>query len=313
MESLSCILLLFSCTIIVYSLVARLTKPNHNLPPGPYPLPIIGNLLDLGKKPHQSMANLAMIHGPVMKLKLGQVTTIVISSVEAAKEVLQTHDESFPNRPIPQSVAVVGHEPYSLVFMPISPLWRDFRKICNNELLSQKTLDASKELRRKIVQQLINDIYQSSQIGEAVDIFSAAFKTTINLLSNTVFSMDMVDPTSTTCEFMDVVTNIIKLVGTPNLADYFPVLKLLDLQRIRKHQTTYVQKLLSKFEDLVNQRMKLRASNGFDSNNDMLAALLNISQENKSMNKTVIEHLFHVISSPFIYYNNSFYSKSFCT
>ncbi|TKY67864.1 Geraniol 8-hydroxylase [Spatholobus suberectus] len=292
MESAS--YLLFFLLMSTISLLVRRKPNHHNLPPGPSPLPIIGNLLELGKKPHQSMAKLAMIHGPIMKLKLGQLTTIIISSAQMAKEVLQTHDQFFSNRTIPQSVKVVNHEHYSLAFLPVSPLWRNLRKICNNELFAQKTLDASKDLRRKIVQQLLNDIHHSSQVGEAINIGTAVFKTTINLLSNTTFSVDVVHSTSTTCEFKDLVTNITKLNGAPNLADYFPALKMFDPQRIHKHNTANHEKLLSIVDRLVNERMTLRASTGSDTNKDMLTALLNIAQENKMINKTVIEHLLMV-------------------
>ncbi|XP_061340574.1 geraniol 8-hydroxylase-like [Gastrolobium bilobum] len=292
MESVSSCILLFLLICIISLLVRGRSKPNPKHPPGPSPLPIIGNLIELGKKPHQSLAKLAMMHGPVMKLKLGQITTVVISSAEMAKEVLQTHDQFFSNRSVPHSVTICNHEPYGLAFMPVSPLWRELRKICSTELLSQKTLDGSKDLRRKIVQQLINEIQQSSQIGEAVEIGKSVFKTTINLLSNTIFSQDMVHSTSNAFDFKDLVTNITKLVGTPNLSDYFPVLKMFDPQRIFKHQSTNTNKVLTIFNRLVNQRIMQRSSTGFDASNDMLAALLNICQENKLMNNTVIEHLF---------------------
>ena len=50
------------------------------LQPGPRPFPIIGNLLELGDKPHQSLTTLSKTYGPLMSLKLGSTTTIVISS-----------------------------------------------------------------------------------------------------------------------------------------------------------------------------------------------------------------------------------------
>ena len=195
MDTLNCVLiLLFTCAIvqIFHSMLARRSIANHKLPPGPSPIPIFGNLLDMGKKPHQSLAKLAEIHGPVMRLKLGQVTTIIISSADMAKEVLQTHDLLFSDRTVPQAVTVHNHDQYSSAFLPVSPIWRDFRKICNNQLFANKTLDASQYLRRKKMQKLLNDVHQSSLTGEAVDIGRAAFKTSINFLSNTIFSIDFV-------------------------------------------------------------------------------------------------------------------------
>jgi len=297
MDFVSCVLVfLLTCLSIhaLCSLLTRITKPNYKLPPGPSPLPIIGNLLELGEKPHKSLAKLAKIHGPLMSLKFGQITTVVISSAAMAKEVLLTNDKFLSKRNIPQSVSVLNHEQYSLAFMPISPLWKELRKICNTQLLSHKSLDASQDVRRRKIEQLLNDIRQSSQIGEAIDIGTIVFKTTINLLSNTIFSMDLIHSNGAAGEFKDVVTNITKLAGTPNVADFFPALKLLDPQGLKRRQTKNVKKLLDIFEDLVNQRLEMREGTSVDTNKDMLDAMLNISKENEFMDKNMIQHLSHV-------------------
>ncbi|KAJ1423812.1 Cytochrome P450 [Sesbania bispinosa] len=146
MEFLSCtLLLLLTCATIhlLRSFLATTRKPIYKLPPGPSPCPFIGNLLDLGEKPHKSSAKLAKTHGPIMNLKLGQITTVVISSANMDKEVLQTNEEFLSNRTVPQTVSVVNHEHYSLVFLPISPLWRELRKICQTQLFAHKTHNAS--------------------------------------------------------------------------------------------------------------------------------------------------------------------------
>jgi hypothetical protein len=84
---------------------SRKWKANHKkLPPGPKPFPVIGNLLELGDQPHRSLTRLAKAHGPIMTLQLGGVTTIVISSADTAKEVLQTHDQLLSNRTIPDAL-----------------------------------------------------------------------------------------------------------------------------------------------------------------------------------------------------------------
>lgn len=198
MDSLWYVLLLLLTCIIVHALLfhfAKNNKPNnYKLPPGPSPLPIIGNLLELGKNPHQSSANLAKLYGPIMTLKLGQLTTIVISSADMAKEVLQTHDKFLSNRTVPEAASVHNHHHHSMAFMPITPLWRTLRKICNNQLFSNTVLGTSQDLRHKQLQELLSEIHQCSMSGEAVDIGRVAFKTTINLLSKTIFSHSIGKP-----------------------------------------------------------------------------------------------------------------------
>ncbi|KAK7313845.1 hypothetical protein VNO77_39047 [Canavalia gladiata] len=297
MDSLTCtVLLVFtvSTILLVRSFFAtKKAKTKSKLPPGPTPLPIIGNLLKLGNKPHHSLANLSNTHGPIMTLKLGQVTTIVISSSDMAKEVLQTHDLLLSNRPVPDALSVLNHDQYSLSFMRVSPRWRDLRKICNNQLFANKTLEMSQGLRRKKLLELLNDINKCSEIGEAVDIGRAAFKTTINLLSNTFFSADFVHSAEEAGEYKEIVVNILKEVGVPNLSDFFPALKILDLQGIRKRSIVHVKKVLTIFRRFVGERMKTREGNVSVANDDVLDALLNLSQENGKieMDKDEIEHL----------------------
>lgn len=288
MEFVSCILLLvLALATFAQTLQWVGSRRRSKLPPGPYPLPMIGNLVQLGTKPHQSLAHLAQIHGPIMSLKLGQVTTIVVSSPHMAKEVLQTHDRSFSDKAVPQAVHVHNHHNHSVAFLPVSPLWRHLRKISNQNLFSNNTLDSNKNLRRNKLHDLINDIHQSSLLGEAVDIGTAVFKTSINLLSNTMFSLDLVHSAGSVGDFKDLVVNIMEECGRPNLADFFPVLKIIDPQGIRSRTSVYGGKIIHTFRDLIHQRLKLREDQGFDSNNDMLNTLLN-SQE---MNQTMIQHL----------------------
>lgn len=290
------IIFTFSILLLIKFLIPtnKTNQKNHSkLPPGPSPLPIIGNLLKLGNKPHHSLANLSNIHGPIMTLKLGQVTTVVISSADIAKEVLQTHDTLLSNRTVPDALSVLNHDQYSLSFMRVSPRWRDLRKICNNQLFANKTLDSSQALRRRKLQDLLDDIKKCSEIEEAVDIGRVAFMTTINLLSNTFFSADFVHSAEEAGEYKEIVVSILKEVGAPNLSDFFPMLKVFDLQGIRRRSVISVKKVLSIFRRFVGERLKLREGTGSIGNDDVLDALLNISLDDGKieMDKDEIEHL----------------------
>ncbi|KAL4602653.1 hypothetical protein ACB092_10G069000 [Castanea dentata] len=274
--------------------ISRSKEIPKRLPPGPKAFPLIGNLLELGDKPHKSLAKLSEVHGPIMSLKLGQVTTVVISSAAMAKEVLQIHDQHLSNRTIPDAVRAHRHDEFSLPWIPVSTRWRNLRRMCMEQIFSNKTLDANQAIRHMKVQDLLVDTHQSSLNGEAVDVGSAAFKTTLNLLSTTIFSVDLADPNSDTArEYKEIVWNVMKEIGRPNLADYFPVLKKVDPQRVRHRLAVHFGKILELFDRIISQRLHLRKVCGSNTNKDVLDTLLNISEENsEEMDKTKIERLF---------------------
>uniref|UniRef100_A0A7N2N1C4 Cytochrome P450 n=1 Tax=Quercus lobata TaxID=97700 RepID=A0A7N2N1C4_QUELO len=267
---LSFILCLCLTWIIIQAFysIARSIVTSTKLPPGPKPFPIIGNLLELvGHKPQKSSAKLANAHGPLMTLKLGQKTTIVISSADLTKEVLQQHDQFFCNRTIPESVVAGNEHEFSLPWLPVSAQWRNLRRICKSHLFANQILDANQNLRKKKVQELLADIHNS---------------------------IDLLDPNSATGrELSKLVHSILEVGSRPNLADYFPVLKKVDPQGIRRQMTIYYGKMIDLFSSIISQRLLQRKTFGSIRNNDMLDTLLHISEESTGeIDKTQIERLF---------------------
>jgi cytochrome P450 len=251
----------------------------------------------------------------IMCLKLGQVTTIIISSADTAKQVFQTHDQLLCNRTIPDALRAHKQDVFGLPWIPVSTEWRNLRKISNGQLFASKTLDANQGIRRKKVQELLAETHQSSVTGEIVDIGRAAFKTALNLLSNTIFSVDLADPNSNTArEFKEIVWNVMEEAGKPNLADYFPVLKKIDPQGVRRRMTVHFGKLIDLFDRMISQRLKQRRvlSGSMTSNSDMLDTLLNITEENnKEMDKSKIEHLFVVVIITALLFFDLFHNQEF--
>ncbi|XP_059297766.1 geraniol 8-hydroxylase-like isoform X2 [Lycium ferocissimum] len=180
----------------LYTLAKLCSRGNKKLPPGPSPWPIIGNLHLLGAKPHISLANLAKIYGPIMSLKLGQITTVVISSSTIAKQVLKHQDQVFSGRFVPDALQAHNHCKFSVAWLPVCPQWRTLRRILNTNIFSSNRLDANQHLRSQKVKELIAYCTKCSQEGAALDVGQAAFKTNLNFLSNILFSKDLADPFS---------------------------------------------------------------------------------------------------------------------
>ncbi|XP_047948943.1 cytochrome P450 76T24-like [Salvia hispanica] len=97
---------------IIVSILAwsHFRRRRQNLPPGPYPFPIIGNILQLGWNPHKSLADLSKTYSPLMSLKLGSINTVVVSSPDSARLVLQEHDQAFSSRTIPAAAEAHGFD-----------------------------------------------------------------------------------------------------------------------------------------------------------------------------------------------------------
>ncbi|KAF5938778.1 hypothetical protein HYC85_023037 [Camellia sinensis] len=69
-----------------------------------------------------------------------------------------------------------------------------------------------------------------------MDIGRVSFATTLNLISSSIFSCDMVDSELEKAqEFKHFVWRITEDVGKVNLLDYFPVMKRFDLQGLERH------------------------------------------------------------------------------
>ncbi|GJN28983.1 hypothetical protein PR202_gb17165 [Eleusine coracana subsp. coracana] len=146
--------LMFS--LIAISFLDILLHARRNLPPGPRPLPVIGSLHLLGNQPHRSLARLSKVHGPLMSLRLGAVTTVVVSSPKVAREFLQKHDAAFASRSAPN--AAINHAKNAIAWLPNGPRWRTLRKIMSTELFAPRRLDALQHLRREKVQELVDHI-----------------------------------------------------------------------------------------------------------------------------------------------------------
>ncbi|XP_050375163.1 geraniol 8-hydroxylase-like [Argentina anserina] len=284
MDIINCVigLCIAGITIQAFCLLARRSKamPRELLPPGPKPYPLVGNLFELGDKPHVSLTKLSQRYGPIISLQLGQLTTVVVSSPILAKEILRTHDQIFCNRNQPDAVHACKYNEYSMAWLPVVARWRKLRTICNSQLFAPKVLDSNYSNRRVKVQKLIDDVNESMRAGEAMDVGKAVFSTSLNLLSQTIFSVDLAQPSSETArEFKKTIWGIMEEVGKPNLADYFPLLKKLDPQGITRRTAYYFEKIYSILDRMIHQRLELRRGDNYITTNDMLDSLLNISEE----------------------------------
>ncbi|KAJ9550000.1 hypothetical protein OSB04_022543 [Centaurea solstitialis] len=254
----------------------------RRLPPGPAGLPIIGNLLDLGPKPHKSLAKLSKKHGPLMTIRLGTITTVVASTPDAAREILQRNDEACSGRIVPDAVTTLVHHDKSVLWISANREWRTIKKALNTYLTHQHKLDALRGLRQKVVEGMLDFLRESVRKNAAVDIGKLTFAAALNQMSNTCLSKDLTSYDSEDVGgFKDAVKTLMEVDGKFNIADIFPVLKPWDPQKIRRPAKTAYDWLDKVTDGFINDRLSHREKK-LPRFGDMLDSLLDYRQENET-------------------------------
>ncbi|KAK7394876.1 hypothetical protein VNO78_15417 [Psophocarpus tetragonolobus] len=294
LQSILVLITFVSASAAILIFIPRLfnhTPQSTNLPPGPHPFSILGNIFEVATNPHKALTKLSRIYGPVLTVKLGSITTIVISSPQVAKQVLHENGQVFSSRTIRHSLQALDHHKYSLVFMPLSLQWRNLRRVCATKIFSPQVLDSTQILRQQKVHRLLDFVIERCKRGEILDIGEAIFITNLNSISTTLFSMDLCNFTSEKSqEFKNLIRGIMEEAGRPNVADFFPILRPLDPQRVYARMSNYLMKMFKIIDGIIEERMCSRDLK--TDSKDVLDSLLNIEETSSQLSRNEMLHLF---------------------
>uniref|UniRef100_A0A6V7QSU9 Premnaspirodiene oxygenase-like n=1 Tax=Ananas comosus var. bracteatus TaxID=296719 RepID=A0A6V7QSU9_ANACO len=147
----------------------------------------------VGTLPHITLRNLSKIYGPLMHLKLGEVSTVVVTSREIARELFTTHDLKFASRPniIAADIAIYGG--MDILFAPYGAYWRQIRKICVMEILSAKRVLSFRHVREEEVLDLVKQINLMSSSHSTANLSEMLHSLTNNITSRVAFGMKCKD------------------------------------------------------------------------------------------------------------------------
>ncbi|KAJ9553385.1 hypothetical protein OSB04_017430 [Centaurea solstitialis] len=180
-------------SIFFLLLVVKLAKPTSSkkLPPGPRGLPIIGNLHQVGDRPHASTAKFAKEYGPLISLRLGKQILVVASSPDAAREILKTQDRFLSSRVVPTAFQQPSLIPHSLIWSDCNQTWKGLRTLCRTELFSAKALESHSRLREQKLGHLVDFLHKNQ--GQVINLEDVVFITLFNTLTSIIFSRDFLD------------------------------------------------------------------------------------------------------------------------
>ncbi|XP_029433076.1 cytochrome P450 2K1 [Rhinatrema bivittatum] len=270
-------------------------KSAVRMPPGPSPLPIIGNLnvVDL-KKPHQSLMELSEKYGDVFTVHFGPKKMVVLAGYETVKDALVNHADDFGERAhIPifhrmtrgNGIAFSHGESWKIIRRFALSTLRDFG-------MGKKTIEARilDEL-----QPLIEyfDSHQGKPFDTKVIVNSAVSNVICSILFGGRFAYE--DPTFLT--LLTLLSENAKLLGTPLvlLYNFYPylgflfgaqkkVLKNVEQQNVflqgffKEHRKEFSANNITGFIDayLLKQEQESKNSDTYFHNENLLYSTLDL-------------------------------------
>ncbi|KAI3923237.1 hypothetical protein MKW92_007367 [Papaver armeniacum] len=249
-------------------------KGSYKLPPGPYGLPIIGNLHRLGDLPHRELQKLSLKYGPIMYMKLGLVPVIVVSSPELAELICKTHDIVFASRPTLQSSKYFGYEQKGLVFKQYGSAWRNIRKLCTLHLLTNAKIESFKSTRENEVKHAVESIRSAADSQRLVDLSLIVESLAEDITHKTIFGSLQNDRFNS----KSLIQEAFRLIGAFNVADYIPYVGSLDLQGLVRDMKL-TGKLVDEFlEYIIDQHIKDEQDHNQRDFVDILLSLMNAQE-----------------------------------
>lgn len=254
-----------------------------NLPPGPKPWPIIGNLNLIGHLPHQSIHHLSLKYGPLMQLQFGSFPVIVGSSVEMAKQILKTQDLIFASRPKTAAGKYTTYNNSNITWSPYGAYWRQARKMCLMELFSARRLDSFEYIRVEETQALLRGLFAAS--GGTVLLKDHLSTVSLNVISRMVLGKKYTEETEsetpivTPDEFKKMMDELFLLNGVLNIGDSIPWIGFLDLQGYVRRMKALSRKLDRFLEHVLDEHNERRKGVEDYVTKDMVDVLLQLADD----------------------------------
>ncbi|KAF3594089.1 hypothetical protein DY000_02027716 [Brassica cretica] len=308
--------LCFSCVslLVSFNFFLRKIKENircSNLPPNPPRLPIIGNLHQLAGLPHRCFHHLSIKYGPVVLLHLGSVPTVVISSSEAAEQVLKLHDLVCCSRPKTVATGKLSYGFKDIGFAQYGEYWREMRKLVVIELFSLKKVQSFRKIREEEVGLMVKEVSESAFQQSPVGLNKTFFSLTASIICRVALGQNFNESGFLIGKgrLEELLNEVVLVLGGFTCSDLFPcggLGRFLDWlfgghNRINK----VFEELDAFYQHVIDDHLKHEAQAGkkaMDSQADIVALLLGMmdKQGDKDYFKLSIDNIKGVITDIFL-------------
>ncbi|THH17023.1 hypothetical protein EW146_g3718 [Bondarzewia mesenterica] len=137
----------------------RVTNPSrHKLPPGPKPLPLVGNLFDMPRNEEWvTFSRWRELYGDVVYVRIMGRPIVILTSLEAITDLLEKRYNIYSDRPVFPLVDLIGHQ-WNFGFKQYGKEWLSLRRIFSSKYSTQNALRSYHDSQRASVACLLQNL-----------------------------------------------------------------------------------------------------------------------------------------------------------
>lgn len=263
MSDVTVFLCIFTLFLLVLHVHQQRTLPS-NLPPGPSPWPVVGNLFQTGEQLHLSLTSLRARYGDVFRMRMGSLAVVVLSGHSTIRQALVRQGESFAGRPELFTFSAVADGTSMTFSEKYGEAWARHKKICKNALrtFSQakaQNSSASCLLEERICAEALELVEalreQGVKAGDAgLDPSTLLVTSVANVACALCFGKRYSHDDEQFLTIVNINKEVLRIFASGNLADFFPIFRYLPSPSLRK-LVRYIRRMNGFMEENIKEHL----------------------------------------------------------
>lgn len=201
-----------------------------------------------------------------MYLKVGEMSAVIVSSADIAKEAMNTLDPACAGRPKVLASNIMWFDDQDVFFHQYDDYWKNMRNLFVSELLSTKNVRSYEHIREDEGAALVESIRKSHVAFNLSDkIYLYTFTVLCRAILGDVSNLDVAGAIAP-------VRKALHLLGEISGVDVFPSIKVVNVFSWHKRKLLKTRRKMDEFlgEILDDHRRKAREGDGGESGGELL-------------------------------------------